>query len=191
MASTLRFDNWEDSNGTPILDGTNLALPSSAMPAGSILQVVSTTKTDTFSATVAAGAYTAVTGLSASITPSSTSSKILVLGFVSVGGGSALSRSPFIKLLRGATLIGAGDSAGSRALVHSGANAADAGQAIDNVVLNFLDSPATTSSVTYSVEIGHSRGGTETVVVNSSRSDTDSNGTPRSVSTITLMEVAG
>jgi len=156
-----------------------------------VLQVVSTTKTDVFSSSIPQATYEAITGLTVSITPSSTSSKILIVGHVVISGTSDISRSPYIKLLRGATVIGLGDTAGDRARVHSGSNAASIGQPVDNSVLNFLDSPNTTSALTYSVEIGHNRGGAETISVNRSRSDPDEASTGRGVSTITAMEVAG
>ena len=54
------------------------ALPANVIGAGAVLQVVSTAKTDTFSESVATGATSGdVTGLTASITPSSTSSNVL------------------------------------------------------------------------------------------------------------------
>jgi hypothetical protein len=53
---------------------------------GKILQVLSTIKTDTF--TVASATYTAVTGLNVTITPSSASSKILVMVQANVNGPS-------------------------------------------------------------------------------------------------------
>ena len=49
------------------------ALPDSAMASGSIIQVVSTTKTDTFS--TSSSSFTDITGLSVSITPASSSNK--------------------------------------------------------------------------------------------------------------------
>jgi hypothetical protein len=52
-------------------------VPAARLPAGSVLQVVSTVKTDTF--TTVSSSYVDVTGLSVSITPTSATSKILVL----------------------------------------------------------------------------------------------------------------
>jgi hypothetical protein len=55
--------------------GANAQWIGAVSRSGGILQVVSTTKTDTFSSALTLG-YVAVTGLTASITPSSTSSSI-------------------------------------------------------------------------------------------------------------------
>jgi len=80
---------------------------------GKIAQVLSTTKTDTF--TTSSTTYTDITGLSVSITPSSTSSKILV--FVTVNGQGVVSQNQaFFQLVRDTTPIGNGAAAGSRSV---------------------------------------------------------------------------
>jgi hypothetical protein len=160
---------------------------------GGILQVVSTTKTDVFSSSVAATSFVAVTGLSATITPRSTSSKILVMANVS-GGATTASNGAILdfRLKRGATVIGVGDAAGSRSRVTSGSyGVTSLGEALITVPGQVLDSPATTSSTTYSVDILNLSGSTQTLYVNRTPTDTDSATWRRSTSTITLIEVAG
>ena len=117
--STLRVDNITDLGDDPVV--TAGVVDSAGLPAGSILQVVSTTKTDTYATgSVAAGAFDIqdVPGLSVSITPTSTSSKILVSGTISIFGDTR----PNFKVLRdGADITGAiGDADGSRARLTSG-----------------------------------------------------------------------
>ena len=160
---------------------------------GKILQVVSTTKTDTFSASLAAGAFAAITGLTATITPSSIDSKILV--FVSVNGagtdGTPRPMAQF-RFTRGGTVIGVGDAAGSRSLVSNGSrHSTGAGSDVLSSSQTFLDSPSTTSATTYGVDIGQLFfGATSTIYVNRSASDTDNVYNSRYASSITLMEVA-
>ena len=77
------------------------ALPDSAMASGSILQVVSTTKTDHFTSTSAS--QTEITGLNVSITPSSSSNKILLL--VNINFGAATNGYIGFNLKRDSTLI--------------------------------------------------------------------------------------
>lgn len=159
---------------------------------GGILQVVSTTKTDTFSASVSGGGLSSeITGLTASITPSSASSKILVMmgldGASSYGNGQLA-----FQLLRDGSAIAIGDSAGSRTRLTAqdnnfGSDNSDTGSASKT----FLDSPASTSSVTYSFKLFNSTGSTSTLYLNRSSGDSDLTTRGRSVSTITLMEVAG
>ena len=79
MASILRFDNWQNSDGTSIATtdaSGNISFAGSG--AGKILQVVSTTKDDTYAN--ASGGL--VTGLTVTITPTSTSSDIIVIADV-------------------------------------------------------------------------------------------------------------
>ena len=64
------------------------AVADAAMPAGSILQVVHVTKTDHFSTT--STSFTDVTGMAASITPTSASSDIIIRFDVQLGGTSNL-----------------------------------------------------------------------------------------------------
>ena len=133
------------------------AVADAAMPAGAILQVVSTTKTDTAS-TSTSGSFTDVSGMSVSITPSSTSSKILIiisLGTISSNEGIAVA----FKLLRGSTAVG--NTAGSD--VYAGFSSFYGGGGTgDEYMLsgshNFLDSPSTTSSTTYKLQWRNSSG---------------------------------
>jgi hypothetical protein len=152
---------------------------------GKILQVVSTTKTDTFS--TSSTSYTDVTGLSVSITPSSASSKIMVFATVNSGRLGGL---PTFQLVRVSTAIGVGDAAGSRTRAsmsnHPGADST--GLQLTTVAVEFLDSPSTTSATTYKIQ---ARTESSTLYVNRSGTDTDSATYPRVVSSITVMEVAG
>jgi hypothetical protein len=168
----------------------DVASGSKIVQPGAILQVVSTTKTDTFS--TSSGSFVDVTGLSATITPKATSSKILVLCNTDVGGANA-ARSQFL-LVRDSTAISIGDSEGSRLQGTMGAgpganDATNVGLGRDSVGFNFLDSPNTTSATTYKVQTLSSG----TVLINRSSTDTNSSdsGNTRNTSTITLMEVAG
>jgi len=159
---------------------------------GGILQVVSTTKTDTFSASVATGAFTSnITGLEATITPRSTSSKILVQ--ISVDGASSQAYGHLgYQLLRDGSPVGVGDAAGSREpLTAQNLNFGSDNSDMSSASKIFLDSPNTTSSVTYGIKIHNQYGATATLYVNRSSSDLDLVRRGRSISTITLMEVAG
>jgi len=175
----------DDSVSTAkIVDG---AITSAKLSAGKILQVVSTTKTDVFTAS-ATDTWHDVTGLTAAITPSSTSSKILVTGHVMGSSqNSSAARRFYIKLLRGSTAIGLGDSSSSRLQVHNSSFSND-GANNATVPINFLDSPSSTSALTYKIQV---RDDTDGVRVNAAPGDSDSDTYARAVSTITLMEVSG
>ncbi len=153
-------------------------------PASAVVQVKSTTKTDTFS--VSSASFVDVTGLTVTITPTSASNKILVIASVVASQDVAVNNG-FLRLARGATGIDVGDAAGSR---YQATTAVDASAADypTNLSMLFLDSPATTSATTYAVQISaHSGGGSMFV----NRSDNDGNNTfqARYASTITVIEV--
>jgi len=154
------------------------------IPAAGILQVVSTAKNDTF--TTSSSTFADITGLSVSITPSSASSKILVLASVSTSNSSAAVAQH--KLLRDSTAISIGDAAGSRARISSFGYSASNTETSQSI--NFLDSPATTSSITYKIQIC-SNVNTNAVHVNRTIPDADAIGSGRTSSSITVMEVAG
>lgn len=155
---------------TPALDST-AKFASADMPLGSVLQVVSASTGTEVSSSV--DSYID-TGLTASITPTSETSKILVL--VQQNG---CRKSPAnsanmldIRLVRGGTVLGAFASA-----------LASTGSALENIVsagFSFLDSPATTSSVSYRTDF-RSRNNTASVAVQYASV---------SVSSIVLLEIA-
>jgi len=161
---------------------------SSNLPAGSVLQVVSTTKTNTFSTTSASGTFADITGLSVSITPSSASNKILILAEVRAATPS--SNGSFIRAMRDSTAIYIGDSGGgSRVRVSAQGYNAD-GNSNTNLTIMYLDSPSTTSSTTYKIQacVGGTSG---TVYVNRSDNNSDNVFTGMSASSITVMEIKG
>ena len=163
-----------------------------AMPTGHISQTVSTTKTDTFTYSASSVGYADVTGLAATITPMSTSSKILVQ--VNINFSSNYRYSAAI-LLRGSTQVGGGTAVGNRPSV-SVSSEDNQDETNDEYIMRnssfqFLDSPSTTSATTYKVQIGNTHETNSTVFVNRSENDSNAAYGHRGSSTITLMEVAG
>ena len=104
-SNTNRTLTLPDATGT-ILTNASQSIPKSALPTGSVLQVV-TASTST-EVSVSSGTYTD-TGLSASITPISASSKILVLTSIQGLYKSSQNSSNRVDLLllRGVTTLDA------------------------------------------------------------------------------------
>jgi len=150
---------------------------------GKVLQVVSTTKTDTF--TTSSTSDTLVTGLTVNITPSSTSSKILVFGEVFMSNAGDAQR---LTMYRDSTAICVGDTAGTRPRASAQISIYSQYWA-NKVSASILDEPSTTSQITYSFKVA---GNGSTVYVNRTQGDRDG-GTydVRGASTITAMEIAG
>ena len=160
------------------------ALPANVIGAGAVLQVVSNIKTDTFTTT--STSFTDITGLSVSITPTSASSKILVM--YSLVHGTNPSSFSIVRLVRGSTAIAVGDASGSRKQITSLSWSGGATNVMNMQSMNFLDSPATTSSTTYKLQIISDGGHTQ--YINRNARDDDASYEPRAVSTITVMEIA-
>ena len=116
-----------------------------------VLQVVSTTKTDTF--TTSSTSPVDVTGLSVTITPSSTSSKILIFGAVPFSVGPNNATAGFLQLTGGGTSSYRGDASASttRAIIGLSHTTSEANSTFEGGML-YLDSPNTTSAVTYQVQ---------------------------------------
>lgn len=151
-----------------------------------ILQVVSTTKTDTF--TTSSTTLVDVTGYSVSITPGSTSSKVLVVGYLMCGVDVNNSRGMYGTLLRDTTAIGVGATAGNRSLITTDFAPGTNTSTIASVAFTYLDSPATTSATTYKLQIRSQTAAA--LYVNRSITDTDNSTFTRSASTITAYEVS-
>jgi hypothetical protein len=190
------LDDLDDVTITTPADGDTLVYDNGDwvnFPSGKILQVVSTTLTTDFSASLATGSYTNVTGLAATITPTSSSSKILIR-FSAPNSSSQSDRNAVsFRLLRDSTEIGSStSSSGSQTRGITGNFIFSSSSAlITSVSAEFLDSPATTSAITYNVNVGNASSGTNTIYVNrTERTDNDIFSYKFS-STITVMEVAG
>jgi hypothetical protein len=152
----------------------------SSLPAGSVLQVLSTTKTDTFSTT--STSFVDVTGLSVSITPKFSTSKVLVICTLPVG--HAASRVARANLVRNSTTLC--QPASAQSLSSSKTAYIVSGDTLVSADFHFLDSPATTSSTTYKIQVCTNVGDNAMVVGN--RTPGNDMSCP---STITVMEIAG
>jgi hypothetical protein len=139
-----------------------------------ILQVVSTTKNDTF--TTASTSFVDVTGLSVSITPQSTTSKILVYATISANGDSPNIYS--MNLVRGSTNIAQPSGGASAATIQGIQQLAQ-----ETATIVFLDSPASIASQTYKIQ-ARTNGGNFFV------NQAAASAAFTSVSTITVLEIS-
>ena len=175
-------------------DSAGTVVTTTSPRTGSIIQVQNTTIND--ESTVSCISAWADSSITCSITPSATSSKILI-SLTCTGEGNADDQRRFTHRIKkvisgGATTYLAG-SATSRVgtLGSTGDLTTNATTSASSFsVANYMDSPSTTNAVTYTLQITYeSAGGSGTYYVN--RNATDSSGGPRFKSWMTLMEVAG
>jgi hypothetical protein len=165
------------------LSGKTVTLPSGT--GGKVLQVQYTLKTDTYSS-ASADAWRDVTGLNVNITPSSTSSKILVFGHLNITQNATNGAYKIIR--NGNTDVGVGTASGSRPAVTGGNAYTFGGNDFRTVPFNGVDTPSSTSLQNYSIRIIDDGG---TFYVNRTVSDADDTYGPRSSSMIIAMEIAG
>lgn len=160
------------------MSGTTL----SASGGGSFPTPLQAVKTDTYSQT--SGTWTDITGLTVNFTPTSVSQKVLVR--VSCMIGSTASGACGLRAARDGTALTQGDSASSRTRTHAWWYDWSNAYGWEQATIEFLDTPGTTSQVTYSAQLKSSNG-TNAVYVNRSVGDTDSATYGRGVSTITVI----
>ena len=178
----------------PAVAGTNtLTLPAltgtilTNKTAGSVLQVVQTVKTNTF--TTASLSPTDVTGMSVSITPTSATSKVLIMFYVGLVGNTTSGQGTELWLLRDSTQLNTGDADGARTRVTAAQVNGGANYDSSPVAIVFLDSPATTSATTYKIQLATQDAGT--AVFNRRGDDASSSASyQRSGASIIVMEIA-
>ena len=177
MTSKLKTDVLETVSGSGTIALTNQlsGMTSASMPSGSVLQVVCakySTQVTSTSATLSD------TGLTATITPTSTSSTILV---------SVHQNAPFISNDNAANDIGIwlyrGSSEISRLASELGYTNSNHYSTTATVSTSYLDSPSTTSATTYKTKFANPDGGAAGGYVRVQNSTNES--------TITLMEIKG
>ena len=154
---------------------------------GKILQVVQTVKTDTTSQSSSSN-FQDISGISVSITPSSSSNKVLVFADLALGSQDLSSHHLIWRLVRDSTAIGVSTSATSVDLTGTGGmhrGTTGGNSYYFGTSKMFLDSPSTTSSTTYKVQWSANDSGA-TLYLNKRGDDA----APGAISTITVMEVA-
>ena len=151
---------------------------------GKIGQVLQGTKTDTF--TTDATTWIDIPDLSVDITPAATSSKILVMMGV-VGNGKPAASGAVLRIVRDSTAIALGDAAGSRVQATSSIYTGEY-YGVQAGVMTWLDDPGLGVAITYKIQ-GFCTNATNTMHINRFTTDTDTADVPRTVSTITVMEV--
>ena len=137
-------------NGNGTVTGLS-ALPASAMSTGSIIQVVSSTKTDQTNETLAAGAVSSsdISGLQVTITPSSSSNKIILTCTLTMSSYD----NSFLFYKNGSVISGAtGDADGTKKRVF-GEQYLGSGYTMFSSTYHYMDTAGGTSAITYGARV--------------------------------------
>jgi hypothetical protein len=192
--SELKVNKISPETGTAITlgdSGDTFTVPSGAtivnsgtatgFGGGKVLQVLQTVVTAA-TATIGSTTLADVTGLTQDITPSATSSKILITGHIVVGGTNLC--TPQVQIMRDSTAVGIGDANSSNNRTNSFGTTPSQGVAV-TIPFEFLDSPSTTSATTYKIRWG----GGGTFYLNRTYNSGTTADLARTVSVITLYEI--
>jgi hypothetical protein len=169
------------------------AVTSAGLPSGTVLQVLQAVKTDTFSTT--SGTFVQVPNLTVTITPSSTSNKILITASIALASNYF---SWHCGLFQDGTEIGKADAASNRPLslfngMDNQGDQTSHGKA-SYVTRELLVSPSTTSAITFDIRAARrfDNEGSPVTYINRTHTDRDTNTyDQRYVSTLTVKEIAG
>ena len=174
----------------------NSIIPVAGVPTGGgggIIQMKQTVKTNSFSTN--SSSMTDITGMSVAITPTSTSSKVLILVSLNYGGDSNMYAA--INLLRGSTIVTKGDedfNNQTECTFGIGGDNSNFQYKMASASYCFLDSPATTSATTYKLQIQATGSSSQYVLINGpyqgAYQQENEVYSMRGTSTITAMEVS-
>lgn len=175
MASIAKFDVWQDRDG-----GVKNA----------VIQVKQTVKTDTFTTT--GTAFVEITDFNCSITPTTSTNKIIV--DICMFCGENQDSFPAFKLFRNDVVLSLAPTISPGTATTFGycntGNSTRDQYLITSVNYKFVDSPATTSALTYKLQVSPMRTVSRTFFLNRSQTMGDGN-QMTTTSTITLTEIQG
>jgi hypothetical protein len=189
------------ASGNVLTSNGTVWASAAAAAGGKIGQILQTQKIDRTSITsTTTNSFAAITGLTQAITPVATSSKVLVTAYVSWNLDSGNGTIHF-GIFRDSTQVGMGvDSGGTnrcpstvsfRGTINGGSSWYTYG--MTSQAFQFLDSPSTTSSTTYSIKVSGGATYTSTVIINGTDTTTGNAGSadyqPVASSAIMCMEV--
>ena len=180
--STLYVDSIQ-----PKTTGGNVTITNQAN-AGKVLQVKQGILTTVFSGNTSSTAFED-TPLNVSITPTSTSSKILLTGMINFSGKT--SQQIALKIVKnGSDFLLSTESMGNRIKCHfewffTGSNS----YGLIPAHINLLDTPSSTSSLTYTVQVATIAAASHQAFLNRMGTDADTSAYVYTVSTLTAMEI--
>ena len=157
---------------------------------GKVLQVVSDTKASTGSSTALASSGNFTDLMSANITLATTSSKVMISCMVNTGASNQSDATCILRCLRDSTAIAVGTGSGNRIPTTSGKGTDNQGGHTQLMkTVHWIDSPSSTSQITYKVQFAKRGTGGGTAYVGQSYDDSDDTEEQRTPCCLTLTEI--
>ena len=171
-------NQYLQTNGSGVLSWNTVTIPAG----GKIVQVKHATKTDVF--TTASTSFVDITGLSATITPTSTSNYIAIWAFVN---GNTTGSKSYGRIARDSTGIAIGDASGSKVRATFDLN--NAGSSNRGLTAGgiWVEQAQSTSSTAYKIQARHENGGAD-LYINRIADNSDNAVAGRYSSSIIVME---
>ena len=184
-ATNLKHASSSSNNIVLAADGST-TISNLSNDVGKILQVLENVRSDASSTSMTSGSTYEPTFLRQSITTTG-SNKVLIEGFLSIGMTSP-GNSLMVGILKDGSNVGHGVASGNKRTCTAVGFNKDSYN-ITSIPFSFLDSPSA-GTHEYHLQISHMSGGTQTIYINRTADDSNSNQYPRCISVIRCSEVA-
>jgi len=176
-------------SGVTITNGAGTITIAATGGGGGWVQSVQTNLTTVNNTSVTGGSWSDIPGMSVSITPGSSSNKVMILAHITSGTDFSTTSIGYFRLVRGSTAIDVSSAPQSNQLAATGFLESNTSTSYTTTTaITFIDSPATTSSTTYKLQ--YTGFTTCTMYINRTAADTNSNTNSRYASTIIAVEIS-
>ena len=172
-------------------DGEITGFDAAASGFGGLVAVSSVIKRDTFSASVAQGGTSPVTGLSVSHTLATATNKLIITVHLGLAAQHQDLGDVGMLVTDGGTPIGVASTGTNRKNISAGGRSGGSANTLiaTSPSMTFVYEPGDTAAHTYAVNV-HNQGTVGNVYVNHTENDSDDARTPRSISTLVIQEVS-
>jgi len=158
--------------------------------AGKILQVKNVTKTDTFSSSLSDYSAASITGMDLAFTASSTSNRLFFQININICVSTNNRPVAFFLVADGTKIDAATGDAASNRYRSTASGLVDYQSTMELLQMNYYHTPTSTNSITYGIKIQNSHDSTNTLYINRTATDSDTQFFHRAISSMTIMEVA-
>jgi hypothetical protein len=177
-------------DGASDIEALAVATAAGLSIAGGLVAVKSAFFTGTSNTSTAAGGSFAVSGLTVTHALAEATNKLVISAYLGAAGSTFQAGNVGMSVRQGTTPLNVGASPGSRIAITAGGQTG--GSSAASVVMpsaTFVHAPGDTSSHVYTVRAHNLRSATQTIYINRTESDANSQNNMRTTSGLVIMEV--